>query len=451
MRSDLRGDARESATSDLDYRCSCGSLHPIDIEMVVISDTAIDELVSYGERHSWSRPFVVMDANTEEVLGGEVIEALRGRSMLPESLSFPERSGLLADAKSVERLEDALRSSTPDAVIAVGSGVVTDVTRFVTHRLGSEFVSVPTAASMDGYASSVAAMQFDGMKTTSSAIAPSAIFADPRVIARAPREMTRSGIGDLLGKASAHIDWHLSHGLWAEPLCEVVERRVADPMVHVASHVREILEQSPEGVEQLLRGLVESGIAMTMVGSSRPASGCEHHASHFWDLQASLGRQLHAPHGLQVGYATHFALRLQEWALAGDHIGVPTLPRAPEPESDEARSWFAGHLLEVEAVMEEKQSFSSSHEKAWPRSAPSWAAVLAGTEGARSVAPLVHAALHAAEIPDTPGFLDLDAEMLSATFRFANRIRARYTVIDFLEGQGLLDEGVASVLGQISY
>ena len=66
---------------------------------------------------------------------------------------------------------------------------------------------------MDGYASSVAAMQVDGVKVTYPARAPGAIFADPRVCAAAPAELTRAGIGDLLGKATAR------RRLAARPTC----------------------------------------------------------------------------------------------------------------------------------------------------------------------------------------------------------------------------------------
>jgi hypothetical protein len=99
--------------------------------------------------------------------------------------------------------------------------------------------------------------------------------------------------------------------------------------------------------------------------------------------------------------------------------------------------------------MDEKRAFVAAHSDAWPTSSSRWELVRAGTAKARSIAPLVAGALLTAEIPTTPGFLDLDVATLSATFRFANRIRARYTVIDFLEGQGLLNEAVASVMAEV--
>jgi glycerol-1-phosphate dehydrogenase [NAD(P)+] len=414
----------------------------------VIDDAALEYLVGYVAREQWTNPFVVMDVNTADVAGANVVAELGRAGISVRHHTYQESSGLLADELGVGRLEAALQSSTSDVLIAVGSGVITDLTRFVAHSRGMSFISVPTAASMDGYASGVAAMEFHGMKTTSIAVAPSAIFADPRVIASAPQVMTRSGVGDLLGKASAHIDWRLSHELFGEDLCEVVERRVTEPMVDVANHVHEIVGRSRASTAQLLRGLVESGIAMAMIGSSRPASGCEHHASHFWDLLAQRGQHHHAPHGLQVGFATHFALRLQRWALAE----ARELPRAPgprEPESEQARSWFVGHRDQVDAVLAEKARFLSTHEHAWPKSQAEWDNVRLGSKLEQGRSLLIDDALVAAGIPFEIGYLDLDASTLAATFRYANRIRARYTVIDFLEAQGLLVEAITAVMNEV--
>jgi glycerol-1-phosphate dehydrogenase [NAD(P)+] len=413
--------------------------------VIVLGESAIDELGTYVRTRRWSRPLIVMDANTEEAVGWRVVDELSHGNLRVATFCFPERRGLLADETSVSRLADAVTEAETDVLVAVGSGVITDITRYVASRAGREFVSVPTAASMDGYASSVAAMEFGGMKTTFSATAPVAIFADAATVAAAPPEMTRSGLGDLLGKATARVDWLTSHALYGEPFCPEVERRVFEPVLEAATHVDEVLGQSAEAVTRLLRGLIESGIAMAMVGSSRPASGCEHHFSHFWDLLASQGRRPHAPHGLQVGYATHFAMRLQQFALDG---GVPELvaPRPCAADDEEARPWFAGHRAQVDAVRDDKRRFLREHAAAWPRTAALWEAARTRTLDARRVFPTVGKALLAAGIPAQPGFLDLDARMLGTTFRWANRLRSRYTVLDFLEGQGRLDEAIEAVL-----
>ncbi len=428
-------------------RCSCGATHRVPIEAIVIAGGAFERLGAFVRARRWSNPLVVMDANTAEAAGTRVVQELASGGTRAATLCFPERHGLLANEASVDRLDDVLSRTAADSLIAVGSGVITDITRYVAHRAGREFASVPTAASMDGYASGVAAMEFRGMKATFPAACPVAIFADPETVAAAPPDMTRSGLGDLLGKATARVDWLLAHALYGERYCAEVEARVVGTVVETASRVDEILDRSPQAVPLLLSGLVESGVAMAMVGSSRPASGCEHHASHFWDLLAAQGHRPHGPHGLQVGYATHFAMRLQRFALDGS-VAKLTAPR-PVPDGAEAGapgSWFAGHGAEVRAVMDEKRRFASDHESAWPRTAAAWRAARAQAGTAMDLFGLVTAALDAARIPAEPGFLGLDRATLETTFRVANRIRARYTVLDFLEGQDRLGEAVEAAL-----
>jgi glycerol-1-phosphate dehydrogenase [NAD(P)+] len=424
-------------------------VHRVPIEVVVIDDAAVDYLVSYAQGRHWTRPFVVMDANTEEVAGSRVTSALSSVGMAVRSFSYPERKGLLADELNVTRLEAALRKVDTDSIFSVGSGVITDLTRYVASRLGREFVSVPTAASMDGYASGVAVMEFGGMKTSYTAPPPIAIFAEPDTIASAPLDMTRAGIGDLLGKASARTDWVAAHCLYGEYLCVEVEKRVAEALLQTASHIHDILAGSPEAAGTFLSGLVESGIAIAMVGSSRPASGCEHQVSHFLDLLAANGRRAHAPHGLQVGYATGFAMRLQLHAFAGA-LSELSPPRPPARGDDEMRRLFAGHDTQVDEVMEQKRRFLAEHASRWPSTAARWAEVKERVGAPVAVFPVIAEALSIAGIPSEPGFLDLDAATLRTCFRWANRIRPRYTVLDFLEGQGRLDDAIDDLFTSMS-
>jgi glycerol-1-phosphate dehydrogenase [NAD(P)+] len=425
--------------------CVCGVVHDVPIDQIVIGDDWLEQLVAYARERRWSRPFVFMDANTEAVAGSRVVRELSKAGMNVTELCFSERSGLLADEANVSRLEMALAEVETDSIFSVGSGVITDLTRYVAGRTGRQFVCVPTAASMDGYASGVSVMEFGGMKTSFPARPPIAVFAEPRTIAGAPLDMTRAGVGDLLGKASARVDWQASHWLYGEYLCPEVERRVTVSLVYAATHAAEILEGQAEVVPSFLWGLIESGLAIAMVGSSRPASGSEHQVSHLWDLQAANRGRPHEPHGLQVGYATQFAMRLQRHAFGG---GVPELtsPRPPGPDGEEVRRLFAGHDSQVETVLEQKRRFLSDNESKFPTTTADWKAVQERVGEAMGVFPVVAKALTAVGIPAEAGFLGLDASALQTSFRWANRIRPRYTVLDFLEGQGRLEAAIEAVM-----
>ncbi len=426
-------------------RCACGIAHHVAIEEVALEPGAIERLAAYCGSKGWRRLLLVMDANTREAAGEALAGGLRGAGLDAEEHCFAKRSGLIADQEAVSVVRARLRAGPFDAPVAIGSGVITDIVRYAAHLEDSDFVSVATAASMDGYASGVAAMEFGGVKLTYPARTPLAVFADPAVLAAAPAELTRSGLGDMLGKATARVDWLASHLLYGERFCPEVDARVLGPLNRTLDLAGAVLSGAPAAIESLMQGLVESGIAMAMIGSSRPASGCEHHASHFWDLLAARGLREHAPHGLQVGYATHFAMRLQRFAFAG---GVQDLapPRENASLEAEARDWLGGPAPEVVAAIEEKRRVTADRAARWPAPAD-WASVRARLTAAQELFPKVERALLAAEIPAEPGFLKLDARTLRATFRYASNLRARYTVIDFLDGQGALEEALDETLG----
>lgn len=402
---------------------------------VAIAEDALERLVARVEGPA----LVVMDANTEEAAGGRVVAGLRGRSVDAEVLVFEQRHGLVASPEMADRVRERLFGRR--LPVAVGAGVITDIVRYAAHCADRDFISVPTAASMDGYASSVAALQLNGVKVTYPARAPVAIFADPRVAAAAPPELTRSGIGDLLGKATARVDWLVAHLLYGEPFAEAAAELMLAPLTFAAENARAVLSGDAEAIRRLLEGLVQSGIAIAMAGSSRPASGCEHHASHFWDLLAARGLRPHHSHGLQVGYATRFAMRLQRFALAG---GLPRLQEPvtpPDPLGAAARAWLGEPSPEILAAVREKEDFASRLEN-WPRDRARWDEVRARLAPALGRFGAVERALAQAEIPVRPGYLDVDEPMLRATFRYAGRLRARYTTLDFLEGQGALEPAI---------
>jgi glycerol-1-phosphate dehydrogenase [NAD(P)+] len=403
---------------------------------VVVADDALERLAAQRPP-AW---LVIADANTLAAAGARVAERLGAPTLV-----FDRRHGLHAGRDEVERVQAAL-SERPARPVAVGSGTITDIVRYAAHQADVEFVSVPTAASMDGYASSVAALELEGVKVTLAARAPLGIFADPRVAAAAPTEFTRAGVGDLLGKATARVDWLAAHLLYGEPYQPSAADRVLDALTAVLAAPEAALTGDTGAVARLLHGLIESGLAMSLVGSSRPASGFEHHASHFWDLLAARGLRAHHAHGLQVGYATRLAMVAQRFAFGG---GVSDLqpPRAPEdPLGSEARRWLGDPGPRIAAAVQEKLRFSQAT-AAWPQTPAEWARVRAQLAPELDRFAAVDRALDAAGLPRRPADLDLGQEMLQATLRHATRLRARYTVIDFLEGQGKLDQVITAVLG----
>jgi glycerol-1-phosphate dehydrogenase [NAD(P)+] len=396
--------------------------------VIVVEPGALALLADHVARPA----LVVVDANTEIAAGARVADELGAEVLrLPVDVHATEQAAALVTQR--------LQATQPDGLVVVGSGTLTDIVRYAAHLGDRDFVSVPTAASMDGYSSSVAALERDGVKLTVPARAPAAILADPRIAAAAPTELTRAGIGDLLGKTTARVDWLATHLLYGE------DWRALDPLPEL--DVAALLAGDVDATAVLLRALIESGLIIAAVGSSRPASGCEHQTSHFWDLLAGRGVRPRALHGLQVGYATHFAMRLQRFAFAGG-VALPTRPEpAAEPLDAAARAWIGEPPPDMLAAVAEKQRMIATVPGSWPDDEQRWAAVCERLRPSLEGFDAAADTLLRAGIPDrSPGYLGLDEPMLRAGLQYGGRLRARYTVVDFLEGQGLLEQALDAAM-----
>jgi glycerol-1-phosphate dehydrogenase [NAD(P)+] len=218
---------------------------------------------------------VVTGKNTRTVAGNRVIELLDCDSTIVENG---------ANNDEVARLEKKFREDDIDLAIAVGGGSIIDATKLAASRAGILWVSVPTACSNDGIASPVASIKNNGTSISTKASAPIAILADMAVIAKAPYPLIRSGVGDTIAKFSAVRDWKLGHAITGEYYGDYASSLSAMVAEVVLNNAAEIKERTDAGMSCLLEALISSGAAMSIAGSSRPASGSEHKFSHALDM-----------------------------------------------------------------------------------------------------------------------------------------------------------------------
>mgnify|MGYP002230374967 CR=1 FL=1 len=139
---------------------------------------------------------------------------------------------------------------------------------------------------MDGFASTVSPLILDGKKITKPAVYPAAILADTSIMKDAPMPMLTAGFGDIIGKYTALADWRLSRDLNGEYYCEECAALMARAVEKCAENAGGLRRRDEQAVEYVTEALVLSGIAMGMVGNSRPASGAEHHFAHTWEVDA---------------------------------------------------------------------------------------------------------------------------------------------------------------------
>jgi len=279
-------------------------------QAVTIDGDAITHLLEFCQATQRTNFLLVADRNTYAVQGEAVETALRQQGFDLKKVIFTHDE-VVADAHHILRvLVEYDREAR--TFIAVGSGTITDITRIVSHRTRNDFISMPTAPSVDGFASIGAPLIISGVKTTVIAHAPIAIFANLHVLAAAPRAMIASGFGDMLGKITSIADWRLGQLLWDEPYDETIAQRTLQAAQLCIDHAAAIGAVTPAGIRRLMEALIESGYCMLDFGSSRPASGSEHHYSHVWEMKLLRESRPALLHGAKVGVATILVAGLYE-------------------------------------------------------------------------------------------------------------------------------------------
>lgn len=286
--------------------CGCGKVHSCDIKYVETGENALDSLPAVCE--AFSNILLVSDENTAP-LCRERISELLGDKIVSEVCFSKEI--VIPDEEAISRVEAAFTDKT-DFIIGIGSGVINDICKHLSFVHGLRYAIIATAPSMDGYASVGAALILNGMKVTLNARVPYAIIADSNIISTAPIDMIRSGYGDIIGKYSCLNDWRLAALLRGEYFCDYVYNTVLETVKRVESTAKKLLERDKEAINTLTEALITVGIMMSYVGNSRPASGSEHHLSHFFEITGLLNKRDYFLHGIDVLYSSAVTAKLRE-------------------------------------------------------------------------------------------------------------------------------------------
>lgn len=289
--------------------CSCGRRHTCAIDKVFIEHGAEGRLTSLCAKYT--HILIVADENTYSAAGEKTEEALGGKKV--SKVIFDGGKILIPNEDATQTVEENLNGA--DLIVGIGSGVIQDLCKYVSHRKGVDYIIVATAPSMDGYASSGAAMILNGMKETVPAGVPKAIVADTEVLKDAPMDMICAGYGDIVGKFSALNDWRLSHAVNGEYFCDYIYSLTHGITVKTLSLADGIKNRDEQSVGVLMEALVTVGILMSFAGSSRPASGSEHHLSHFFEITGIVDGKRYLPHGIDVAFSTVVTARIREKLL----------------------------------------------------------------------------------------------------------------------------------------
>ena len=284
--------------------CSCGREHQIAVKEILIEAGAVEKLeeeMSEGMLREYISPLVICDTNTYAATE-ELMEDIYDRCQV----LVLDAEGLQADRHAIKIVENNMEEDI-DLILAVGAGTIHDISRYIAHNYKVPFISVPTAASGDGFVTTVAAMTLDGVKKTVPSVAPICVYADTDIFSKAPQRLTAAGISDLMAKYICLADWKIANLVTGEYFCRETVKLEEKALKTVKSSIQDITEGEEDECEQLMYALILSGLAMQMIGNSRPASCAEHQVTHLWDMEVING-PLDALHGEKVSVAALLVL-----------------------------------------------------------------------------------------------------------------------------------------------
>ena len=272
---------------------------------------------------------VVADKKTRKILGKRIEKILQQGGYHVEEKIISK-----ATVDQVNNTIDYAYRKKVDVLLGVGGGSVIDVTKLAAYDLKKPFISVPTSAAHDGIASPRASLKHSKGAVSKNAVSPSAVLADTEIIVKAPYRMLAAGCADVIANISAVMDWKLAKRLKNEEYSSHAAVLAETAAQMIIDNAEDIRPNSEEAAWLGVKSMIVSGVAMSVAGSTRPASGAEHMFSHMLDHLGPgimLKKRKGTPplHGEQCGIGAIMMVYLHggDWKLIKDtlkKIGAPT-------------------------------------------------------------------------------------------------------------------------------
>lgn len=429
------------------FACECGRTHKSLFAHYIFETGAIARLPGLLEQLGYVRPYLISDTHTHKIAGVRVEEVL-GRAGIPFTshvLQSPENGDLAADEHALGSVAmDNDREA--DIIISIGTGTINDIGRYFSYITDRPFLLVATAPSMDGLVSGVAPLICNNMKITFPAQEPLALICEPEIMADAPLKMLAAGAADILGKYNCLLDWKLSHIINDEYYCDTIAGIMRTAVDRTMESTKGLASHDSKAVSVLTEALVLSGIAMDFSENSRPASGAEHHQSHYWEMQFLFDGIPAVLHGTKVGIGTVLMLELYntlaqmekpDFAAIRERIGDRLSGEAWEKEMRRCyrdgaegiialekkagkndRDGLLKRLAVIEARWEEIRELA--------KTAPKAAEILKVLEG-----------MGAAKVPADVG---IPRQYVYDSIRYGKELRDRYTILQLMWDIDRLEE-----------
>ena len=423
--------------------CSCGKAHLSNVKNIIIGKGAIEKLPEEIKKEGARKVFLVADKNTYKAAGEKAESLIKNAGLECVKYIFNEER-LEPDEHSVGSVV-MHADKTCDCIVAVGSGVINDISKILANVTAKPYIIVATAPSMDGYASESSSVSRDGLKISLSSKCADVIIGDIDILKNAPLHMLKSGLGDMLAKYISICEWKIAHILIGEYYCEEVADLIRQALKKCTDNAEALLNRDEKAVEAVFEGLVIGGLAMAYAGLSRPASGVEHYFSHIWDMR---GLEFNLPielHGIQCAYGTYVASKLYEKVKKTTPDREKALKYVSEFDlakwNDELCN-FLGKGADTMIAQEEKEGKYDleKHTKRLDKIIDNWDKILQIIEKEIPDSRFIEELFSKIALPTKSSEIGVDEKILPMTFKATKDIRDKYVLSRLCWDLGIIEE-----------
>ncbi len=384
-----------------------------------------------------SKILIVCDKNTYKVAGLTLKNVLEDKKYDVQLCNLNRTGNLVPDEKAVGEVLIHLNDGI-EAMIAVGAGTINDVVKFVSSKSKIPYGIVATAPSMDGYASSVSPLIVNGFKRTYDATYPIFIVGDTKILKDAPYDMITSGFGDIIGKFTSLADWYIGSLITGEDYSEEIANDVKKSLAECVNVSKSLKSKDESAIGKMMEALILSGISMLKFGNSRPASGAEHHLSHFIEMRELSNGEIRHSHGVKVGIMTKIAVKLYNTVFSFNKDDIIEMMKERKSESKEEFEFrisknFGNLSSEVFKDIGYYYLDEDKRKMRQERILGNWDTMKKWVSENVPTVEYVDELLNDAGAPSDVAYLDLKYDELSDVLLNAKDVRKRYTILRLAE------------------
>jgi glycerol-1-phosphate dehydrogenase [NAD(P)+] len=304
---------------------------------VIIGDKILTNILEYAKENTIKNDKIVL------ITGINVknkIDRLIEGNFLENNIKYQWIIAGDASFQSVKNIEKELHNEKIEMIVGIGGGRCIDIGKMTANNLKKPFISIPTSASHDGISSPFVSLRGGNKPYSIKVETPIGIIADLNIISNAPSKLIASGCGDLIAKITAIKDWKLARddmneyfGEYAANLSYLSAKMILD----ISKNIKKSNKIDKQTTRTIVEGLISSGVAAGIAGSSRPCSGSEHLFSHALEFITDGKCGLH---GERVGIGTIIMAKLHklnwnEIKNALEIFGAPTTAKEIKADKDE--------------------------------------------------------------------------------------------------------------------